>query len=44
MDGVEPRMRVVVKALAGASPKFFISGANVKDALLNDIDKPEDVG
>jgi len=44
MDGVEPRMRVVVEALAGASPNFFISGANVKDALVNDIDKPEDVG
>ena len=44
MDGVEPRMRVVVEALAGASPEFFISGANVKDALLNDVDKPEDVG
>ena len=37
-------MRVVVEALAGASPEFFISGANVKDALLNDVDKPEDVG
>jgi hypothetical protein len=37
-------MRVVVEALAGASPKFFISGANVKDARLNDVDKPEDVG
>jgi hypothetical protein len=44
MDGVEPRMRVVVEALAGASTEFFISGANVKDALLNDVDKPEDVG
>ena len=37
-------MRVLVEALAGASPEFFISGANVKDALFNDVDKPEDVG
>jgi hypothetical protein len=43
MDGIEPGVRVIVEALAGATPKFFVSGANVKQALLNDVDEPKNV-
>ena len=44
MNSIEPRMRIGVEALAGASPNLFIGGANVKDAFLDDVDKPEDIG
>jgi hypothetical protein len=44
MDSIEPGMSMGVEALAGAPPNFFIGRANVKDALLDDVDKPEDIG
>jgi hypothetical protein len=44
MDSIEPGMSMGVEALAGAAPNFFIGRANVKDALLDDVDKPEDIG
>ena len=43
MNSVEPRVGIIVEALAGASPNFFVSGANVKHALLNDVDEPENI-
>src|SRR5271165_226330 len=44
MDSIKPGMGISVEALAGASPNLLIRGADVKDALLDNIDQPEDVG
>ena len=44
MDSIKPGMGISVEALAGASPNLLIGGADVKDALLDNIDQPEDVG
>ena len=44
MDSIKPGMGISVEALAGASPNLLISGADIKDALLDNINQPEDVG
>jgi len=43
MDSIKPGMGISVEALTGAPPNLLIGGADVEDALLDDIDKPEDL-